>query len=34
MDKEKYLVKHSKKRKKYYEDEGHEVTVIWKQIEK
>ena len=28
MDKEKYLVKHSKKRKKYYEDEGHEVTVI------
>lgn len=28
MDKEKYLVKHSKKRKKYYEDEGHEVVVI------
>jgi len=28
MDKEKYLIKHSKKRKKYYEDEGHEVVVI------
>lgn len=28
MDKEKYLVKHSKKRKKYYEDEGHEVTTL------
>ena len=28
MDKEKYLLKHSKKRKQYYEDEGHEVVII------
>lgn len=28
MDKEKYLVKHSKKRKSYYENEGHEVVII------